>query len=148
MHRSLEVKQYLASVSTPFYSVSVKADPTPLRPTQRATATNSNPLLTSKVRCCDSSLFRLELRLVHVYERKKPTCVAAPSPRASLVRRMVCGRTEQCRPPVSKRCETKVRMVWGSFLIAAAALKSRTRNGYHAQGVNLMFNCRGWSYFV
>jgi len=31
----------------------------------------------------------------------------------------------------------KVRMVWGSFLIAAAALKTPTRNGYSAQGVNL-----------
>jgi len=30
-------------------------------------------------------------------------------------------------------------MVWGSFLIAAAALKTRTRNGYNAQGVNLTF---------
>jgi len=28
-------------------------------------------------------------------------------------------------------------MVWGSFLIAAAARKTPTRNGYHAQGVNL-----------
>jgi len=27
--------------------------------------------------------------------------------------------------------------VWGSFLIAAAALKTPTRNGYTAQGVNL-----------
>jgi len=26
---------------------------------------------------------------------------------------------------------------WGSFLIAAAALKTLTRNGYNAQGVNL-----------
>jgi len=63
--------------------------------------------------------------------------VTAPSPRASLGRRMVCGRTEQRRPPVSKRYEIKVRMVWGSFLIAAAALKTPTRNGYNAQGVNL-----------
>jgi len=31
----------------------------------------------------------------------------------------------------------KVRMVWGSFLIAAAALKTPTRTGYNAQGVNL-----------
>jgi len=30
-------------------------------------------------------------------------------------------------------------MVWGSFLIAAAALKTPTRNGYNAQGVNLTF---------
>jgi len=30
-------------------------------------------------------------------------------------------------------------MVWGSFLIAAAALKTPTRNGYTAQGVNLTF---------
>jgi len=30
-------------------------------------------------------------------------------------------------------------MVWGSFLIAAAALKTPTRNGYNAQGVNLIF---------
>jgi len=32
-------------------------------------------------------------------------------------------------------------MVWGSFLIAiaAAALKTPTRNGYNAQGVNLNF---------
>jgi len=27
--------------------------------------------------------------------------------------------------------------LWGSFLIAAAALKTPTRNGYNAQGVNL-----------
>ena len=73
---------------------------------------------------------------------KKPTCVAAPSPRASLGRRTVCGRTEQRRPPVSKRYEIKVRMVWGSFLIAAAALKTPTRNGYNAQGVNLTFRSR------
>jgi len=39
-----------------------------------------------------------------------------------------------------KRYETKVRMVWGSFLIAiAAAEKTPTRNGYNAQGVNLTF---------
>jgi len=59
----------------------------------------------------------------------------------SLGRRTVCGRTEQRRPPVSKRYETKVRMVWGRFLIAiaAAALKTPTRNGYNAQGVNLTF---------
>jgi len=30
--------------------------------------------------------------------------------------------------------------VWGSFLIAAAALKTPTRNGYNAQGVNLTFS--------
>ena len=72
---------------------------------------------------------------------KKLTRVAAPSPRASLGRLTVCGRTEQRRPPVSKRYATKVRMVWGSFLIAiaAAALKTPTRNGYNAQGVNLTF---------
>jgi len=40
---------------------------------------------------------------------------------------------------------TKVRIgrgyLWGSFLIAAAALKTPTRNGYNAQeGVNLNFN--------
>jgi len=39
---------------------------------------------------------------------------------------------------------TKVRIggrgyLWGSFLIAAAALKTPTRNGYNAQGVNLKF---------
>jgi len=36
---------------------------------------------------------------------------------------------------------TKARIgrgyLWGSFLIAAAALKTPTRNGYNAQGVNL-----------
>jgi len=30
-------------------------------------------------------------------------------------------------------------MVWGSFLITAAALKTPTRNGYDAQGVHLTF---------
>jgi len=75
---------------------------------------------------------------------KKPTRVAAPSPRASLGRRTVCGRTEQCRPPVSKRYDTKVRMVWGSFLIAAAALKTPTRNGSNAQGVNLTLREGVW----
>ena len=38
---------------------------------------------------------------------------------------------------------TKVRIgrgyLWGSFHIAAAALKTPTRNGYTAQGVNLKF---------
>jgi len=71
--------------------------------------------------------------------------VAAPSTRASLGRRTVCGRTEQRMPPVSKRRETKVRMVWGSFLIAAAALKTPTKNGYNSQGVNLTF-CLNFSY--
>jgi len=66
--------------------------------------------------------------------------VAAPSPRAGLGRRTVFGRTEQRRPPVSKRYETKVRMVWGSFVIAAAALKTPTKNGCNAQGVNLTFH--------
>jgi len=76
------------------------------------------------------------------YVPKKPTRVAAPSPRASLGRRTVCGRTEQRRPQGSKGCETKVRMVWGSFLIAAAALKTPTRNGYNAQGFNLKIRKR------
>ena len=68
------------------------------------------------------------LRQVCAKEPKKLTRVAAPSQRAGLGRRTVCGRTEQHRPPVSKRYETKVRMVWGSFLIAiaAAALKTPT----------------------
>jgi len=65
------------------------------------------------------------------------TRVAALSPRASLGRRTVCGRTEQRRPPVSKRYETKVRMVWESFLIAAAAFKLPTHHVNTAQGVNL-----------
>jgi len=68
---------------------------------------------------------------------KKPNRVAAPSPRASLGLRAVCGRTEQRRPPVSKRYETKIRMVWGGGCNAAAALKTPTRNGYNAKGVNL-----------
>jgi len=72
---------------------------------------------------------------------KKTTRVAAPSPRASLGRRTVYGRTEQRRPPVWKRYETKVIMVWGSVLIAAAALKKSTR-AWLAQGVNLKF----WGY--
>jgi len=39
------------------------------------------------------------------------------------------------------RSVTKLRIEWcvGSFLIAAAALKTPTRNGYNAQGVNLTF---------
>ena len=39
---------------------------------------------------------------------------------------------------------TKVRKggIWGSFLIAAAALKTPTRNGYNAQGANLTFWCK------
>ena len=70
---------------------------------------------------------------------KKPTSVAAPSPKASLGRRAVCGRTEQRRPPVSKRYETKVRMVCRSILIAAAALKTPTISGYNAQGATSLF---------
>jgi len=33
----------------------------------------------------------------------------------------------------------KVRMVWGSFLIAAAALRTPARYGHNAHGVNLTF---------
>jgi len=45
---------------------------------------------------------------------------------------------------------TKVRIgrgylyVWGSFLIASAALKTPTRNGYNAQGVNLKLRTFSW----
>jgi len=46
---------------------------------------------------------------------------------------------EQRWPPGSKRYKNKVRMVWGSFLIAAAALETPTRKVYNAQGVNLKF---------
>jgi len=39
---------------------------------------------------------------------------------------------------------TKIRIgkgyLWGRFLIAAAALKTPTRNGYNAQGANLKFH--------
>jgi len=73
------------------------------------------------------------------FDLKKTTHVAAPSPRASLGRRTVCGRTEQHWTPAWKRYETKVRIVLGSFLIAAAALKTPTRKGYTAQGVTLTF---------
>jgi len=71
--------------------------------------------------------------------------VAAPSPRARLGRRTVRGRTEQRRPPVLKRYETKVKMVWGSVFIAAAALKTPTRNGYNAQGgiLTSLSHCTG-----
>jgi len=68
--------------------------------------------------------------------------VAASSPRASLGRRTVCGRTEQRRLRDLKRCETKVRVVWGSVLITEAVLKTPTRNGYTAEGVNLKFPLR------
>jgi len=36
--------------------------------------------------------------------------------------------------------------VWGSFLIAASALKTPTRNSYTARGVNLTFKRRGGGY--
>ena len=58
------------------------------------------------------------------------SCVTAPSPRASLGWRTVCGRTKQRRPPVSKRYGTTVRIVWGRILITAAALKTPTIDGY------------------
>jgi len=38
---------------------------------------------------------------------------------------------------VRRVTKLRLEMVWGSFLIAAAALKTATRNGYNAQGVNL-----------
>ena len=50
--------------------------------------------------------------IIFPFISKKPTRVAAPSPRASLGRRTVCGRTEHRRPPVLKRYETKVIMVY------------------------------------
>jgi len=31
------------------------------------------------------------------------------------------------------------QLIWGSFLLAAASLKTPTRNGYNAQGVNFTF---------
>ena len=48
---------------------------------------------------------------------KKPARVAAPSPRASLRRRTVCGRTEQRRP--QGRSVAKLRLEWygGLFLL-------------------------------
>jgi len=58
--------------------------------------------------------------------KRNATRVAAPSPRASLGRRTVCGRTEQrrtvCgrteqrRPRGAERYDTKVRPVWASFV--------------------------------
>jgi len=48
---------------------------------------------------------------IYFYCLLKSTRVAAPSPRAGLGRRTVCKRMEQPRPPVSKRCETKVSML-------------------------------------
>jgi len=68
--------------------------------------------------------------------------VAAPSPKASLGRRTVCGRTEQRRLPVSKLTKLSLEWYGGVFLlrIAAATLKTPTRNGYNAQGVNLTSN--------
>jgi len=59
----------------------------------------------------------------------------AASPRASLGRRTVYGRTDQHRPQGSKRCETKVRMVWGSFLFAPAALNTPARSGYDQEPI-------------
>jgi len=45
---------------------------------------------------------------------------------------------------------TKVRIgrgyLWGSFLIAAAALKTPTKNGYNAQGVNLKLHMQSLPY--
>ena len=46
---------------------------------------------------------------------KKPTRVAVPSLRVSLGRRTVCGRTEQRRPPGSKRYKTKGIHCMGDF---------------------------------
>jgi len=39
--------------------------------------------------------------------------------------------------PGSSVAKSQVGMAWGSFLIAAAALKTATRNGDRAQGVKL-----------
>jgi len=97
----------------------------------------TQPFPRSELNVLKSGVVRRFPRYCYSRRPKNPTCVAAPSPRASLGRRTVCGRTEQRRPTVFKRYETNVRMVWGSFLIAAAALKTPTRNGYNAQGVNL-----------
>jgi len=85
---------------------------------------------------------------------KKLTRVAAPSPRASLGRRTVCGRTEQLSAAGFEALRnqllgptTRVRIgrgyLWASFLIAAAALKTPTRNGYNAQGVNFNISLVG-----
>ena len=43
--------------------------------------------------------------------------MAAPSPRASLGRRTVCGRTEQRRPPVSSVTKLRLEWYWGVFLL-------------------------------
>jgi len=79
----------------------------------------------------------MERGCLSIYLPQKSTRVGAPSLRASLGRRTVCGSTEQRRPQGSKGCATKVRMVLGCFIIAAAALRTPTRIGYNAQGVNL-----------
>ena len=53
------------------------------------------------------------------------------------------GKVPYCTSFATK-LTTKVRIdrgyLWGSFLIAAAALETPTRNGYNAQGVNLNFH--------
>jgi len=97
-------------------------------------------LIISTIYTVSAPLTRFKVNPGLVWLPKKPTRVAAPSPRASLGRRTVCGRTEQRRLPGLKRYETKVRLVWVSFIIAAAALNTPTRNGYNTQGVNLTCN--------
>jgi len=72
-------------------------------------------------------------------------CVAAPSPRASLGRRMrthgaVVGRRFRSVTKLTTTARIGRGYVWGRFLIAAAALKTPTRNSYNAQGVNLNLN--------
>jgi len=78
--------------------------------------------------------------------QSKETNSRAPSPRASLGRRTVCERTEQHRPPVSKRYETKVRLVWGFFSYCCSnAQNTHEKWLYNAQGVNLIFFIRACS---
>ena len=54
----------------------------------------------------------------------------------------VVGRRFRSVTKLTAKVRTGVRgYLWVSFLIAAAALKTPTRNGYNAQGVNLKFFC-------
>jgi len=52
----------------------------------------------------------------------------------------VVGRRFRSVTKLTTKVRTGVRgYLWVSFLIAAAALKTPTRNGYNAKGVNLSF---------
>ena len=105
---------------------------------------NPTPLCTSSFLGCSAST-----RATDRLASRHWGCRLTLPPSTTRVKNCTVLPHSRCTSPMNNRrfrsvteLTTKVRIggrgyLWGSFLIAAAALKTPTRNGFNAQGVNL-----------